>query len=53
MLTGRNPATGERLLGRQGVPGKGAVPGFDLTFAVPKSVFAPSSGKAVLASIAP
>jgi conjugative relaxase-like TrwC/TraI family protein len=38
MLTGRNPADGEPLLGRQGVPGKGAVPGFDLTFSAPKSV---------------
>lgn len=38
MLTGRNPADGEPLLGRQGVPGKGPVPGFDLTFSAPKSV---------------
>jgi len=38
MLTGHNPADGEPLLGRQGVPGKGAVPGFDLTFSAPKSV---------------
>jgi conjugative relaxase-like TrwC/TraI family protein len=38
MLTGRNPVDGEPLLGRQGVPGKGAVPGFDLTFFAPKSV---------------
>src|SRR3982751_1197270 len=38
MLTGRNPVNGEPLLGRQGVPGKGAVPGFDLTFSAPKSV---------------
>jgi conjugative relaxase-like TrwC/TraI family protein len=38
MLTGRNPVDGEPLLGRQGVPGKGAVPGFDLTFSAPKSV---------------
>jgi conjugative relaxase-like TrwC/TraI family protein len=38
MLTGRNPVDGEPLLGRQGVPGKGPVPGFDLTFSAPKSV---------------
>lgn len=38
MLTGHNPVNGEPLLGRQGVPGKGAVPGFDLTFSAPKSV---------------
>jgi conjugative relaxase-like TrwC/TraI family protein len=38
MLTGNNPVDGEPLLGRQGVPGKGAVPGFDLTFSAPKSV---------------
>jgi conjugative relaxase-like TrwC/TraI family protein len=38
MLTGRNPVDGQPLLGRQGVPGKGAVPGFDLTFSAPKSV---------------
>jgi conjugative relaxase-like TrwC/TraI family protein len=38
MLTGHNPADGEPLLGRQGVPGKGPVPGFDLTFSAPKSV---------------
>jgi conjugative relaxase-like TrwC/TraI family protein len=38
MLTGRNPVDGEPLLGRQGVPVKGAVPGFDLTFSAPKSV---------------
>jgi len=38
MLTGRNPVDGEPLLGRQGVPGKGSVPGFDLTFSAPKSV---------------
>lgn len=38
MLTGRNPIDGGPLLGRQGVPGKGAVPGFDLTFSAPKSV---------------
>ncbi len=37
MLTGHNPATGAPLLGRQGVPGKGPVPGFDLTFSAPKS----------------
>jgi conjugative relaxase-like TrwC/TraI family protein len=35
MLTGRNPATGEPL-GLRAVGG-GAVPGFDLTFSVPKS----------------
>ncbi|HXV05155.1 MAG TPA: MobF family relaxase [Solirubrobacterales bacterium] len=38
MLTGRNPVDGSPLLGRQGVPGKGSVPGFDLTFSAPKSV---------------
>ncbi len=38
MLTGRSPVDGEPLLGRQGVPGKGSVPGFDLTFSAPKSV---------------
>jgi conjugative relaxase-like TrwC/TraI family protein len=38
MLTGRNPVDGEPLLGCQGVPGKGAVPGFDLTFSASKSV---------------
>jgi conjugative relaxase-like TrwC/TraI family protein len=38
MLSGQNPVDGEPLLGRQGVPGKGAVPGFDLTFSAPKSV---------------
>lgn len=38
MLTGRNPVVGEPLLGRQGVPGNGSVPGFDLTFSAPKSV---------------
>jgi conjugative relaxase-like TrwC/TraI family protein len=38
MLTGRNPVTGEPLTGMQGVPSKGAVPGFDLTFSAPKSV---------------
>jgi conjugative relaxase-like TrwC/TraI family protein len=36
MLTGKNPATGEPL-GLRGVGGRGAVPGFDLTFSVPKS----------------
>jgi conjugative relaxase-like TrwC/TraI family protein len=36
MLTGRNPLTGEPL-GLRAVGGKGAVPGFDLTFSVPKS----------------
>ncbi len=38
MLTGRNPVDGEPLLGMRGVAGKGAVPGFDLTFSAPKSV---------------
>ena len=38
MLTARNPADGEPLLGMRGVPSKGAVPGFDLTFSAPKSV---------------
>jgi conjugative relaxase-like TrwC/TraI family protein len=38
MLTARNPVDGEPMLGRQGVPGKGSVPGFDLTFSAPKSV---------------
>ena len=37
MLTGRNPATGEPL-GLQRRPGRGPVPGFDLTFSAPKSV---------------
>lgn len=36
MLTGRNPATGEPLGLRQ-VSGRGAVPGFDLTFSISKS----------------
>jgi len=36
MLTGNNPATGEPL-GLVAVSGKGAVPGFDLTFSAPKS----------------
>ncbi|HWW66519.1 MAG TPA: MobF family relaxase, partial [Solirubrobacterales bacterium] len=36
MLTGHNPATGEPL-GLRAVGGRGAVPGFDLTFSVPKS----------------
>ena len=36
MLTGDNPATGEPL-GLRAVGGRGAVPGFDLTFSVPKS----------------
>jgi conjugative relaxase-like TrwC/TraI family protein len=36
MLTGRNPATGEPL-GLRAVGGRGAVPGFDLTFSIPKS----------------
>jgi conjugative relaxase-like TrwC/TraI family protein len=38
MLTGRNPLDGEPLVGMHGVPSKGAVPGFDLTFSAPKSV---------------
>jgi conjugative relaxase-like TrwC/TraI family protein len=38
MLTGRSPVDGGPLLGRQGVPGRGSVPGFDLTFSAPKSV---------------
>ena len=38
MLTGRNPVDGEPLVGMRGVPSKGAVPGFDLTFSAPKSV---------------
>ncbi len=37
MLTGRNPLDGEPL-GMRGVPGRGPVPGFDLTFSAPKSV---------------
>ncbi|MGC1853690.1 MAG: MobF family relaxase [Solirubrobacterales bacterium] len=37
MLTGRNPVNGEPLLGMNGVPAKGGVPGFDLTFSAPKS----------------
>ena len=38
MLTGRNPVNGEPLVGMNGVPAKGGVPGFDLTFSAPKSV---------------
>ncbi|HEX8690198.1 MAG TPA: MobF family relaxase [Solirubrobacterales bacterium] len=38
MLTGRNPADGEPLVGMRGVPSSGSVPGFDLTFSAPKSV---------------
>jgi conjugative relaxase-like TrwC/TraI family protein len=38
MLTGRNPVDGEPLVGMRGVPSKGSVPGFDLTFSAPKSV---------------
>ena len=38
MLTGRNPVDSEPLVGMRGVPAKGAVPGFDLTFSAPKSV---------------
>jgi conjugative relaxase-like TrwC/TraI family protein len=37
MLTGSTPATGEPL-GLRAVGGRGAVPGFDLTFSAPKSV---------------
>jgi conjugative relaxase-like TrwC/TraI family protein len=37
MLTGRHPATGDPL-GLRHVPGRGPVPGFDLTFSAPKSV---------------
>jgi conjugative relaxase-like TrwC/TraI family protein len=37
MLTGRNPLDGEPL-GMRAVPGRGPVPGFDLTFSAPKSV---------------
>jgi conjugative relaxase-like TrwC/TraI family protein len=36
MLTGNNPATGDPL-GLRAVGGRGAVPGFDLTFSIPKS----------------
>jgi len=38
MLTGRNPVDGRPLVGNAGVPGRGPVPGFDLTFSAPKSV---------------
>jgi len=54
MLTGRNPVDGEPLVGSQGVPGKGSVPGFDLTFSAPKSVSltwalgGPEAGQAVM-----
>jgi conjugative relaxase-like TrwC/TraI family protein len=37
MLTGNHPATREPL-GLRAVPGRGPVPGFDLTFSAPKSV---------------
>ena len=37
MLTGVDPATGQPL-GLRHVPGRGPVPGFDLTFSAPKSV---------------
>jgi len=37
MLTGRHPLSGEPL-GLREVPGRGPVPGFDLTFSAPKSV---------------
>ena len=37
MLTARNPVDGEPL-GMRAVPGRGPVPGFDLTFSAPKSV---------------
>ncbi len=54
MLTGHNPVDGEPLLGNSGVPGKGSVPGFDLTFSAPKSVSltwalgGPDAGEAVI-----
>jgi conjugative relaxase-like TrwC/TraI family protein len=54
MLTGHNPVDGEPLLGNSGVPGKGSVPGFDLTFSAPKSVSltwalgGPEAGQAVM-----
>jgi conjugative relaxase-like TrwC/TraI family protein len=54
MLTGRNPVDGSSLLGNKGVPGKGSVPGFDLTFSAPKSVSltwalgGPDAGQAVI-----
>ena len=54
MLTGRNPADGSALLANKGVPGKGSVPGFDLTFSAPKSVSltwalgGPDAGQAVI-----
>jgi conjugative relaxase-like TrwC/TraI family protein len=39
MLTGEDPTTYDPLVGVRGVPsGRGAVPGFDLTFSAPKSV---------------
>lgn len=39
MLTGRDPASGDLLVGVRGVSGgRGPVPGFDLTFSSPKSV---------------
>ncbi|MFI5029044.1 MAG: MobF family relaxase, partial [Solirubrobacterales bacterium] len=37
LLTGNDPASGEPL-GLRSVPGRGPVPGFDLTFSAPKSV---------------
>jgi conjugative relaxase-like TrwC/TraI family protein len=37
MLTGLNPADGQPL-GLRAVGGRGSIPGFDLTFSVPKSV---------------
>ena len=37
MLTARNPLNGEPF-GMRAVPGRGPVPGFDLTFSAPKSV---------------
>ena len=54
LLTGRNPVDGSPLLGNSGVPGKGSVPGFDLTFSAPKSVSltwalgGPDAGQAVI-----
>ena len=53
MLTGRNPSDGEPL-GMREVPGRGPVPGFDLTFSAPKSVSltwalgGPEAGQAVM-----
>jgi conjugative relaxase-like TrwC/TraI family protein len=49
MLAGRNPVDGVPLLGRQGVPGKGSVPGFDLTSLLPS----PSPCSGVSAALMP